>query len=50
MLGRFPLEIKAILERRGICAAAMTSPFAPVTGEERARLFEALDKLEQNPE
>ncbi len=50
MLGRFPLEIKVILERLGICGATMTSPFAPVTGEERARLFEAMDRLEQNPD
>lgn len=45
-LGRYPQELKALMNQRGLCAPTMTSPFLPLSPEQLRFLEEALAKLE----
>ena len=47
MLGRFPQELKACMEYKGVCSRRMTSPFCDLTQEELNRLICALEELEK---
>lgn len=45
-LGRYPQEMKAILEKRGVMKSVMTSPFMPLTEEEKEKIMTAWNGLE----
>ena len=47
MLGRFPLELKCLMQRKGLCGDKMTSPFVPLTQVEKETLFSAYEALQQ---
>lgn len=43
--GRYPQEMKVILEQQGVCDDTMTSPYIPLTKDQKRLLLEQWDEL-----